>query len=109
MQERALRVMGEARKDLDFVIVQDPWFSQLDWSPKKKSKAEKGGEAGSARHSLAKLPKLEEIANSEKPRTPALGRDVTYALSKEYLPNEFGSDYMPLRINWLRVWITFTC
>ncbi|KAF8347323.1 DNA polymerase family A-domain-containing protein [Amanita rubescens] len=45
--------------------------------------------------------KLEEIANSEKPRTPALGCGVTYALSKEYLPNEFGSDYMPSRINWV--------
>ena len=45
--------------------------------------------------------KLEEIANSERPRTPALGCGVTYALSKEYLPNEFGSDYMPSRINWV--------
>ncbi|KAF8328298.1 DNA polymerase family A-domain-containing protein [Amanita rubescens] len=45
--------------------------------------------------------KLEEIANSEKPRTPALGCSVTYALSKEYLPNEFGSDYMPSIINWV--------
>ncbi|KAF8328759.1 hypothetical protein F5887DRAFT_1186091 [Amanita rubescens] len=32
-------------------------------------------------------------------RTPVLGFGVTYALSKEYLPNEFGSDYMPSRIN----------
>ena len=45
--------------------------------------------------------KLEEIANSERPKTPALGCGVTYALSKEYLPNEFGSDYMPSRINWV--------
>ncbi|KAF8631471.1 hypothetical protein AX15_002384 [Amanita polypyramis BW_CC] len=45
--------------------------------------------------------KLEEIASSERPRTPALGCGVTYALSKEYLPNEFGSDYMPSRINWV--------
>ncbi|KZS96476.1 hypothetical protein SISNIDRAFT_483033 [Sistotremastrum niveocremeum HHB9708] len=45
--------------------------------------------------------KLEEIALSDRPQTPALGCGVTYALSKEYLPNEFGSDYMPSRINWV--------
>ncbi|KAF7294449.1 POLAc domain-containing protein [Mycena kentingensis (nom. inval.)] len=45
--------------------------------------------------------KLEEIAVSEKPQTPALGCGVTYALSKEYLPADFGSDYMPSRINWV--------
>lgn len=45
--------------------------------------------------------KLEEIALSDKPQTPALGCGVTYALSKEYLPADFGSDYMPSRINWV--------
>ncbi|KAG6850420.1 hypothetical protein H0H93_013645 [Arthromyces matolae] len=45
--------------------------------------------------------KLEEIALSDKPQTPALGCGVTYALSKEYLPVEFGADYMPSRINWV--------
>ncbi|KAI0319735.1 DNA polymerase family A-domain-containing protein [Amylostereum chailletii] len=45
--------------------------------------------------------KLEEIAQSDHPQTPALGCGVTYALSKEYLPAEFGSDYMPSRINWV--------
>jgi DNA polymerase gamma 1 len=45
--------------------------------------------------------KLEEIALSDKPQTPALGCGVTYALSKEYLPSEFGSDYLPSRINWV--------
>ncbi|THH06421.1 hypothetical protein EW146_g9614 [Bondarzewia mesenterica] len=45
--------------------------------------------------------KLEEIALSDRPQTPALGCGVTYALSKEYLPAEFGSDYMPSRINWV--------
>ncbi|KAG6868215.1 hypothetical protein C0993_006078 [Termitomyces sp. T159_Od127] len=45
--------------------------------------------------------KLEEIALSDKPQTPALGCGVTYALSKEYLPAEFGADYMPSRINWV--------
>ena len=44
--------------------------------------------------------KLEQIANSDKPQTPALGCGVTYALSKEYLPTGFGTDYMPSRINW---------
>ena len=44
--------------------------------------------------------KLEEIVNPEMPWMPALGSDVTYASSKEHLPNEFGSDYMPSRINW---------
>ncbi|KAF8328293.1 DNA polymerase family A-domain-containing protein [Amanita rubescens] len=39
--------------------------------------------------------KLEEIANSEKPRTPCVG------MRRDYLPNEFGSDYMPSRINWV--------
>ena len=45
--------------------------------------------------------KLEEIAISDKPQTPALGCGVTYALSKEYLPAGFGTDYMPSRINWV--------
>ena len=45
--------------------------------------------------------KLEEIALSDQPRTPALGCGITAALSKEYLPAEFGSDYMTSRINWV--------
>ena len=45
--------------------------------------------------------KLEEIALSEEPTTPALGCGITHALSKKYLPAEFGSDYMTSRINWV--------
>ena len=45
--------------------------------------------------------KLEEIALSEQPTTPALGCGITHALSKKYLPTEFGSDYMTSRINWV--------
>ncbi|KAI8974832.1 gamma DNA-directed DNA polymerase [Trametes punicea] len=45
--------------------------------------------------------KLEEIALSDRPQTPALGCGITYALSKEYLPAKFGSDYMTSRINWV--------
>lgn len=45
--------------------------------------------------------KLEEIALSDQPRTPALGCGITAALSKEHLPAEFGSDYMTSRINWV--------
>lgn len=45
--------------------------------------------------------KLEEIALSDKPQTPALGCGITYALSKEYLPPGFGTDYMTSRINWV--------
>ncbi|KAL1666868.1 DNA polymerase family A-domain-containing protein [Schizophyllum commune] len=45
--------------------------------------------------------KLEAIALSDKPETPALGCGVTHALVKEYLPTGFGSDYMPSRINWV--------
>ena len=45
--------------------------------------------------------KLEEIAMSDKPQTPALGCGVTYALSKDYLPEGFGSNYMTSRINWV--------
>ena len=44
--------------------------------------------------------KLEEIAISDHPNTPALGCGITYALSKEHLPSEYGKDYMPSRINW---------
>ena len=44
--------------------------------------------------------KLEEIAASDHPNTPALGCGITYALSKEHLPSEYGKDYMPSRINW---------
>jgi DNA polymerase gamma 1 len=45
--------------------------------------------------------KLEEIARSDAPRTPALGCGVTSALSKKHLPREFGSDFLPSRINWV--------
>ena len=45
--------------------------------------------------------KLEEIALSEHPTTPALGCGITHALSKKYLPAAFGSDYMTSRINWV--------
>ncbi|KAJ3747218.1 gamma DNA-directed DNA polymerase [Lentinula detonsa] len=45
--------------------------------------------------------KLEEIALSDKPQTPALGCGVTHALQKDWLPAGFGSDYMPSRINWV--------
>ena len=45
--------------------------------------------------------KLEEIALSDQPKTPALGCGVTYALSKQYLPEKFGADYLPSRINWV--------
>ena len=44
--------------------------------------------------------KLEEIALSDRPQTPALGCGVTDALSKTFLPSGFGSDYMTSRINW---------
>ncbi|KAI0713631.1 gamma DNA-directed DNA polymerase [Earliella scabrosa] len=45
--------------------------------------------------------KLEEIALSDRPQTPALGCGITNALSKENLPTTFGSDYMTSRINWV--------
>ncbi|KAI9450870.1 DNA polymerase family A-domain-containing protein [Lactarius psammicola] len=45
--------------------------------------------------------KLEEIALSERPTTPALGCGITQALSKKYLPAAFGADYMTSRINWV--------
>lgn len=48
--------------------------------------------------------KLEEIALSEQPRTPALDCGITAALSKQFLPKTRGSaqqDYMPSRINWV--------
>ncbi|KAG2067134.1 hypothetical protein BDR04DRAFT_1159428 [Suillus decipiens] len=45
--------------------------------------------------------KLEEIALSDQPQTPALGCGITAALSKGLLPEKFGSDYMTSRINWV--------
>lgn len=45
--------------------------------------------------------KLEEIALSDNPQTPALGCGITHALSKKHLPETFGSDYMTSRINWV--------
>lgn len=45
--------------------------------------------------------KLEEIALSDRPKTPALGCSITLALRKEYLPEVFGKDFMPSRINWV--------
>ena len=48
--------MDEARKDPKSVVVQDPWFSQLDWSPKKKTKGKE----------------------QEKPKAPAICRPKWY-------------------------------
>ncbi|WFD38947.1 DNA-directed DNA polymerase [Malassezia japonica] len=47
--------------------------------------------------------KLEEIATSDTPRTPALDCGITAALSKKHLPDAAGGnqDYMPSRINWV--------
>lgn len=45
--------------------------------------------------------KLEEIALSSRPQTPVLGCGITSALSKENLSEEFGSNYMTSRINWV--------
>ncbi|KIY62530.1 hypothetical protein CYLTODRAFT_458906 [Cylindrobasidium torrendii FP15055 ss-10] len=47
--------------------------------------------------------KLEGIALSERPETPALGCSITHALAAKNLPvnGKFGSDYMPSRINWV--------
>ncbi|KAK0487677.1 gamma DNA-directed DNA polymerase [Armillaria novae-zelandiae] len=45
--------------------------------------------------------KLEEIALSDLPQTPALGCGITQALCKNNLPQGFGSDYLPSRINWV--------
>ncbi|GAA5911253.1 DNA-directed DNA polymerase gamma MIP1 [Sporobolomyces salmoneus] len=49
--------------------------------------------------------KLEEIAQNERPRTPALGCGLTAALTKAYLPAEgkskAGEGYLPSRINWV--------
>ncbi|KAH7345324.1 DNA polymerase family A-domain-containing protein, partial [Rhizoctonia solani] len=45
--------------------------------------------------------KLEQIATSDNPRTPALGCGVTSALSKKYLSKDSGGDYMTSRINWV--------
>lgn len=47
--------------------------------------------------------KLEEIATSENPTTPALDCGITAALSKRYLPRNKGAqdDFMPSRINWV--------
>ncbi|KAF8331463.1 DNA polymerase family A-domain-containing protein [Cantharellus anzutake] len=45
--------------------------------------------------------KLEEVALSNRPVTPALGCRVTEALLKENLPVGFGTDFMTSRINWV--------
>ncbi|KAK4048004.1 DNA-directed DNA polymerase gamma mip1 [Microbotryomycetes sp. JL201] len=49
--------------------------------------------------------KLEEIAQSDRPRTPTLGCGLTAALTKSYLPAEGksgeGEGFMPSRINWV--------
>ncbi|BGP16133.1 hypothetical protein JCM10213_006067 [Rhodosporidiobolus nylandii] len=49
--------------------------------------------------------KLEEIAKSDRPRTPALGCGLTAALSKANLPadgkSKAGEGYLPSRINWV--------
>ncbi|GAA5860497.1 hypothetical protein JCM1840_000277 [Sporobolomyces johnsonii] len=49
--------------------------------------------------------KLEGIAQSDRPRTPALGCGLTTALTKEYLPadgrSKAGEGFLPSRINWV--------
>ena len=45
--------------------------------------------------------RLEEIAMSSNPRTPALGCGITSALTQKYLSDPTNSDYMPSRVNWV--------
>ncbi|PWN28957.1 hypothetical protein BDZ90DRAFT_217923, partial [Jaminaea rosea] len=48
--------------------------------------------------------KLEDVALSEHPRTPALDCGITAALSRKFLPKSQGGgggDFMPSRINWV--------
>ena len=45
--------------------------------------------------------RLEEIATSSNPRTPALGCGITSALAQQYLSDSTNSDYMPSRVNWV--------
>ncbi|GAA5978086.1 hypothetical protein JCM11641_006622 [Rhodosporidiobolus odoratus] len=49
--------------------------------------------------------KLEQIAKSDRPRTPALGCGLTAALTKANLPadgkSRAGEGYLPSRINWV--------
>ncbi|GAA6024384.1 hypothetical protein JCM8202_004690 [Rhodotorula sphaerocarpa] len=49
--------------------------------------------------------KLEEIAQSEQPRTPALGCGLTSALTKAHLladgENKAGEGFLPSRVNWV--------
>lgn len=45
--------------------------------------------------------KLEEIAQSDEPLTPALGCGITDALTKVYLPKTGRDTYLPSRINWV--------
>ncbi|KAG8905020.1 DNA-directed DNA polymerase gamma mip1 [Tulasnella sp. 403] len=45
--------------------------------------------------------KLEAVAESDQPRTPALGCAITHALRKQNLPRTFGSNFMTSRINWV--------
>ncbi|TIA97932.1 hypothetical protein E3P84_02614 [Wallemia ichthyophaga] len=44
--------------------------------------------------------KLEEIALSDRPRTPTLGCEITAALAKKHLPSS-GSNFMTSRVNWV--------
>lgn len=44
--------------------------------------------------------RLEQIAVSAVPKTPALGCGITSALTQQYLVESADSDFMPSRINW---------
>lgn len=45
--------------------------------------------------------KLEQIAQSDHPLTPALGCGITDALTKAFLPTSGRDTYLPSRINWV--------
>ena len=45
--------------------------------------------------------KLEEIATSDSPLTPALGCGITDALTKAHLPSTGRNTFLPSRINWV--------
>ncbi|KAF8327638.1 hypothetical protein F5887DRAFT_1190097 [Amanita rubescens] len=64
IQELAARVMDEARKDPESAVVQDPWFSQLDWSPKKKTKRKD--------QEKPKAPAVYDRSHPTKPNAPLL-------------------------------------
>ncbi|KAF8306703.1 hypothetical protein DL93DRAFT_2232500 [Clavulina sp. PMI_390] len=106
------RIYGAGKKHAELLLLQansslDPQKARLlanDLYASTKGKKSRKGAFGQqfwfgGTESLV-FNRLEQIATSHAPQTPALGCGITSALTAQYLVASPDSDFMPSRVNW---------